>query len=146
MDLEIARLRAEKLMSRYGLDGWTFGFDRAVRRAGACHYSRRQITLSRSITELNQWSDVEDTIRHEIAHALVGPRVRAHGPEWKTMAIKVGATPQRCAPDSTKTPPGKWQATCLCTGRVYHRQKTPPSWKMYWCRVCKQILVYVQVS
>lgn len=34
---------------------------------------KRQITLSRAITELNDRACVVDTILHEIAHALVGP-------------------------------------------------------------------------
>lgn len=145
MDLEQARRRTEKLMAEHGLEGWTFAFDRAVRRAGACHYAKRMITLSSAITALNPWSQVGDTARHEIAHALVGKDVKAHGPEWKAAALRVGARPQRCAPDTTQVPPGRWQATCQCPGRVFHRQLRPHRHKRFWCKACKQILKYLRV-
>jgi len=40
-----------------------------------------------------------DTILHEIAHALAGPAAK-HGPAWKAIARRLGATPKSCAPES----------------------------------------------
>jgi hypothetical protein len=54
--------------------------DSAVRRFGTCRYSRKLITLSRQLIELNDQARVLDTILHEIAHALAGPKT-GHGPE-----------------------------------------------------------------
>lgn len=42
---------------------------------------------------------VTDTILHEIAHALAGPAAR-HGPAWKSIARRLGATPKSCAPEN----------------------------------------------
>ena len=38
-------------------------------------------------------AEIRDTVLHEIAHALVGPEAR-HGPEWKAIAKRLGATPR----------------------------------------------------
>lgn len=132
MDLEQARRKARVLMDEHGLEDWAFAFDRATKRAGCCHYSKRTITLSRSITRLNDWSEVGDTVRHEIAHALVGPGV-GHRRAWKAMAVKVGATPQRCYDSNkVKTLGPKWKAWCECEGvRYYMRRPNDP-----WCPNC----------
>ena len=75
MDTRDALALARRLLAEHGLSGWTVGLDRAKTRAGACHYSRRLITLSAPLTRLHTEDDVRDTILHEIAHALVQDRV-----------------------------------------------------------------------
>lgn len=139
MDLDEAARRAERLMDKHGLKGWSFGFDRSLCKAGRTHYEKRLITLSQAITELNEWSAMEDVVLHEIAHVLVGKRVRAHGREWKAMAITIGATPSRCV--DVRTPPRKWQATCRCEGWV-HRHHQRPADRSKYCRTCNQDLVW----
>lgn len=78
--------------------GWTFGFDRARKRLGVCRPARRQITLSRHLARTLSSAEVEDTIRHEIAHAVdYEQRGRSsHDATWKRIAIRCGAKPQRC--------------------------------------------------
>lgn len=53
---------------------------------------------------------------HEIAHALT-PNDKGHGTEWKRMALKIGATPKRCA--DYKPIPGPWKVTCIECGRSW---------------------------
>lgn len=143
MDLKDAERRARRLMDEYGLNDWEFAFDRATKRAGACHWAKRKITLSRSITQLNDWDEVGDTVRHEIAHALVGRGVRAHGKEWKAMAVKVGATPKRCYDSATvKTLGPKWKAFCDCDGRVRYYMRIPSLRSDPWCPNCFQDLEF----
>lgn len=144
MELEEARRKARRLMNRYGLQGWAFEFDRATKRAGACHHTKRKITLSRSITLLNDWEEVGDTVRHEIAHALVGHRARSHDRVWKAKAIEVGATPRRCY-DSTKvkTLGPKWKALCDCDGKVFHYMRRPSRSTDPYCPDCFTNLVFV---
>ena len=50
--------------------GWTFGFDRARRRLGVCRPRDKRITLSAHLSRTLPPAEVEDTVRHEIAHAL----------------------------------------------------------------------------
>jgi predicted SprT family Zn-dependent metalloprotease len=42
--------------------------------------------------------DIENTILHELAHAVVGPHVAAHGPEWQAAARSLGCDAKRCSP------------------------------------------------
>ena len=66
--------RAQALLARHGLVGWGFAFDRAKRRGGACHFVRRQITMAAGFAATAEEAEIEDTLLHEIAHALVGRR------------------------------------------------------------------------
>ena len=111
--------------------GWRFAWDRAVRRAGACHYERRTVTLSRPIfsIEANR-HDVHDTLLHEVAHALAGPDA-AHGPEWRRLARSIGARPERC--HALATPPLPLLGTCAC-GTDHQRTRRPKG--RYVCRQC----------
>ncbi len=97
MNLDDARALAEAWIEQHGLHGWRFTFDRAVRRFGQCDYLRRTISLSAALTELNDEHRVENTILHEIAHALT-PGAN-HGPEWKRVAASIGCDAQRCDSD-----------------------------------------------
>ena len=45
--------------------GWTFGFDRARRRSGACRPATKRITLSAHLSRTLPEAEVEDTVRHE---------------------------------------------------------------------------------
>ncbi len=38
-------------------------------------------------------ADLEDTIRHELAHLIAGIRYK-HGPRWQHVATRLGATPR----------------------------------------------------
>ena len=145
MELEVARERTEKLMRQWGLDGWRLEFDNAPVRAGVCYSYRRVIALSKPITELNEWEGmVENTALHEIAHALADPKA-GHGPQWKAMALKVGADPWRNYSPDMVVPPGTWQATCQCPGTTYHRQHRPHANRRYRCPRCRTDLEYRRV-
>ena len=112
MNINEARKLAEDEMKLHGLYDWTFEFDKASRRFGACHYNLKRITLSKVLVELNNPLVVLDTIRHEIAHALVGSG-HGHNIVWKRKAIQIGCDGSRTY-DSTKvvTPKKKYVGTC----------------------------------
>ena len=112
--------------------GWRFSWDSAKVRAGACKYRTKQITLSKPIftIEANR-DDVLDVILHEIAHALVGPGV-GHGFQWKAMARKIGARPERCHSLETA---GTVIATCANCGPVGKMTRMPKA--TYHCRRCR---------
>ena len=123
MDTRDALALARRLLAEHGLSGWTVGLDRAKTRAGACHYSRRLITLSAPLTRLHTEDDVRDTILHEIAHALVGPRHR-HDAVWRAKALEIGCTGQRCVPADAPKVDGDWVGTCP-SGHEVHRHRRP---------------------
>ncbi len=84
-----------------------------------------------------------DTLLHEIAHALAGPEA-GHGPAWKAVAVRIGATPRACddSPD-TVVQPGDWQTTCPGCNKTHHRYKRPRSLTGYRCKcAARSPLVY----
>ena len=97
--LNAVAAQARDLMDRHGLDEWTFRFNTARKKLGECRAQQKLILLSRSHAVNDPPAQVTDTILHEIAHALAGPAAR-HGPAWKAIAHRLGATPKSCAPES----------------------------------------------
>lgn len=106
MNLYDARDLAVRLMKEFQLFGWRFRFDSARRRFGQCSYRDRVISLSKYLVAINGRSQVEDTIRHEIAHAVIGPG-HGHGYKWKQSAVACGASPVRCYDSETVSAPQK---------------------------------------
>lgn len=119
--------------------GWTFGWDRAVRQAGCCRHKSKRITLARPIFEMEEnRGEALETILHEIAHALVGPR-KGHGAEWKLCAVRIGASPNRC--HSLRVPPS-FVSSCEC-GWFETRVRTPSPSRSYSCRYCSSSITWL---
>ena len=151
---------ALKLMREFGLTDWRFEFDDAKRRFGCCHrtstsryvgdgkfekvWKDGKITLSRELVLRNEQPQVEDVIRHEIAHALCPPK-SGHGADWKRMCAKTGANPERCYDsEEVEGVESPFSATCSVCGEVYRRFKLPKGDR--WCsnKECKhKMLPYV---
>ncbi len=115
-------------------DGWTFGFDLAPSRAGVCRYREKRIDLSVSYCLAAARSDIEDTILHEIAHAIVGPR-HNHDRVWKAKAREIGCVGERCHRVQHTVP--KWVGECAC-GQRWFRQVLQR--RMMSGRVCAKCL------
>ena len=134
--LEGVAAKANRLMAQHGLKGWSFQFDDAARRAGACCHSTRVISLAREYCLAVPDAEWTNTMLHEIAHALVGPG-HHHDAAWKRTARSIGCTADRCH-SVTFTPPRyilscprcRWAATRL-------RRK-----RRLVCRECGTDLVY----
>lgn len=117
MDLDSARALARALMDEHGLAGWRLELDRAKRRAGVCRHAERTIGLSAPLTALHDEPEVRDTILHEIAHALAGPRA-GHGREWAALARHIGCSGTRCVSQDAPAVPGAWVGVCPQGHRV----------------------------
>jgi predicted SprT family Zn-dependent metalloprotease len=132
-----AEALALRLMKEFGLQGWEFGFNRARRQMGRCAYPRAgrpgRIQLSVHYVQRNSLADIEETIRHEIAHALAGPTA-GHGPAWKAMCAVTGAKPLRCG--QADMPTGHWLGVCPGCQREHRRHRRPPARVTYHCRRC----------
>ena len=74
VDLDDATRLAFLYMRLHELDDWQFRLDRATSRFGSCNHRCKTITMSRLLVTLNDKREVRDTILHEIAHALAGPK------------------------------------------------------------------------
>jgi predicted SprT family Zn-dependent metalloprotease len=125
---------AKQEMEKHGLRGWTFGWANTKRRLGACKYRVKRIEISKFYALHNPLEKVFDTLLHEIAHALAGPKAR-HGPVWKAVALRIGATPRACdTSHETIVTPGDWQAICSACQKTFHRYRRPQSVNGYRCR------------
>ena len=122
MNLEDIENLANQLLSEHKLTdkGWKFKWDNAKRRFGNCSHRRKQITLSRHLTPLRELSAIRNTILHEIAHALVGPR-NGHNKVWKAKALEIGCTGDRCSTDVSISP--QYKGTCPNCKREIHRHR-----------------------
>jgi len=107
---------ANKLMKEFGLadEGWTFRFSNKKTIMGTCYHGEKVIEFSKWYVESHP-NEIEDTIRHEIAHALVGPD-HDHDYVWRRKCLEVGARPERCydsnSPQVTRSVKHNWLLEC----------------------------------
>lgn len=127
---------AEALIRQHGLDGWSFQFDSAQKRAGACAFNTKVISLSRFYCIQAGDTQVRDTILHEIAHALAGPK-HNHDATWKRIARSIGCTADRC--HTVDFAPAKYIASC---SRCGWDQKRNRRLRGGVCRTCGQPVTY----
>ena len=97
--IEVAT-RARNMMDDHGLGTWSLCFNAGRQHLGKCIYRNETLSLSRHHAINGESGQVNDTILHEIAHALACPRA-GHGPIWKDIARQIGATPSARADDET---------------------------------------------
>ncbi len=102
----------------------------------------------RRLIEIGEWllpapaHDIEDVLRHELAHALAhdrhGDRIRAHGPQWRRAALDCGANSRRCYPDHlrryARRAPRRTYFTCasgceIAGQRRPRRNYSRPEWR-----------------
>lgn len=101
------------------LTGWKFEFNNRKRAAGLCHYGKKTIYISSFLLEqnLDKSAEFENTIRHELAHAIdcaLGYRSN-HGPLWKSIARQVLCTGDRCFSTAVIQTKVKTKYTLTCT-------------------------------
>lgn len=132
MELTEVRRLGEGLLAEHGLEGWTFGFDNAKRRAGLCSYADRRITVSRTLMALYPPEQVRETILHEVAHALAG-KEHGHDAVWRAVARRIGSTGARLVAEDAPRAPAPWVGRCPAGHTVerYRRPTAPLS-----CRRC----------
>lgn len=131
---------AYELMAVHGLVGWRVKLDHARRRAGQCDYGAKVISLSRHYVRYAETDHIRDTILHEIAHALVGPR-HGHDAVWRQKAREIGCTANRCHTLNFST--SRWIMRCPngCFEVERHRRKAG-----LVCVKCKTAVEFVSAS
>lgn len=126
---ELAHVRrdAEEMLRTHLDSSWTFAFDNAKRRAGACDYTRKRITVSRYLAARYDDETNRQTLLHEIAHALAGARA-GHGAAWKRTALALGYTGGVTHHGETATELAPWVGVCPAGHIAYrHRKATRPT-------------------
>ena len=114
------QLEANALLRQHGLaeKGWTFKWDTAKRRGGACHYRTKDISMSKYLVAMWPESEVTETLLHEVAHALAGSAA-GHGRAWQIIARSIGSTGART--HSNEVVQGRYVAICDHCGVEAHR-------------------------
>ena len=120
-ELADVRRTAEELIGRHLDASWSFAFDAAKRRAGACDYTRKRITVSRYLAARYDDETNRQTLLHEVAHALAGARA-GHGPAWKRTARALGYTGGVTHHGETATELAPWVGVCPA-GHVAYRHR-----------------------
>lgn len=112
---------AVRTLAEYGLleKGWKVAWDNGKRRAGACHYGTRTISLSRYILPTATDAEVRETILHEVAHALTPGH--SHDGVWRAKLIEMGGTGART--HKMDTPKGRYELVCERCGVIGHRHQ-----------------------
>lgn len=122
-ELRDVALWAEELIASHLDNTWSFAFDHARRRAGQCDYTNRRITVSRHLTVRLDDETNRQTLLHEIAHALVGPRV-GHGARWQRVARQLGYRGDRVLREDPAADLAPWIGVCPA-GHESHRFRRP---------------------
>ncbi|MFG1606607.1 SprT-like domain-containing protein [Actinoplanes sp. NPDC049265] len=132
MDLTAAERLARELFARHRLTGWRLVFDNAKTRAGVCRFDAKEIGLSRPLVSRYDVEQVTETVLHEIAHALAGPR-HGHDRVWRATAQRIGCSGRRCMPPDAPTVDGAWTGVCPAGHRTTaHRRPI----RVKSCRSC----------
>lgn len=138
----LQREMGNKILGRTLRDlGWSFDFDRAKKRLGNTRMRDKIITLSRILVDNGMPRDqIEDTLRHEIAHAVDYEKrgTSAHDSTWKALAVKCGANPKRTGHLSKDVlPEHKWHRYCPNCKKVVGRYHRKPTSSRYVCKTCR---------
>jgi len=107
--LDRVRELAAELFAKHNMADWSFAFDRATQRVGSCCHTDRTITLAYEFARQAPEEELRETLLHEIAHALVGPR-HNHDDVWRAQALAIGCSGQRCC--SVSFTPPRYVVTC----------------------------------
>jgi len=83
--------RVVNLLDEHGLlaGGWDFATHRSHKKLGECDYSKKTISISTVLIEHASEAEVEDTVLHEVAHAIAGSGA-GHTARWKAVARSIG--------------------------------------------------------
>ena len=88
--------RAHEMFKTYGLEDWNIKFRKAKSYIGLCRYRDKTITISTVYAPAMIAEQIENALKHEIAHALVGWG-HGHNEVWQAKAIEIGAEPKTTA-------------------------------------------------
>jgi len=140
----------KKLSTKYPqLEGWKVVVTKHKGAFGNCNYRKKEIGLSGNKLPICTDESVFNTITHEIAHAIVGPR-HNHDYVWMNKHIELGGSGERCG-DHNSFKDGKkgkeelqskiypYVAICSDCGEKYYRARLPKRGRQTSCGHCSRV-------
>jgi len=125
----------ERKSKEFKLNGWVIKKDNAKTRLGQTNYTKKHISISSYFLRGKSCdhSKIRNTVLHEIAHVLVGPK-HHHNEIWKAKAISIGCDGEIYAP--MDVPSGNYLLYCpnKCFKKEYFRK---PKIEGKKCLKCK---------
>lgn len=89
MERALAQQLFRQELDNRGLSDWSYRIIPTFDWLGLCEYESKTVSLSSHHVDLHDEKAVLNTIRHEVAHALVGPG-HEHDATWETKAKMLG--------------------------------------------------------
>jgi predicted SprT family Zn-dependent metalloprotease len=139
MEVSDAKALARQLLNEFGYANVALVITNARGYLGMVDWSQDghgRMKLSRPLIECNSAEQIEDTIRHEIAHLIAGGEA-GHGPEWKAACRVTGAIPERIAHNAVCAP-YKYTWDCNQCGKLvqgFYRRPRRRIWR-FVCGRC----------
>ena len=136
MDLNDAKAVALSLMNEHGVSHYSLKFTPSFSFAGRCNYTKEIIELNPRWVERADGASVRNTILHEIAHALCGPRA-AHGYRWFQTFTSIGGNGAGGTRDFGVLATKRYVLKCTmgCDNLGYRQRRDP---RLLANRVCKK--------
>ena len=141
--LVLTRQWWEELSAKNGVNGWSFGFDRAKTRLGITHFATKRVALSEHFVAAPHTTDalVRNTLLHEIAHVLVGTE-HGHDDVWVAKAKEIGCDGIRVSKiGAFAAHRWTWRCEKGCTVSLCHQRRNLR--KTFVCRKCMTPMCYV---
>lgn len=133
---------ARSLMDKNGLDEWNIKITDDKTRLGYCDYMRKTLAFSKFFfTRPDADATFLNTVRHEMAHAIVGPSVKAHGAEWKAACRRLGGVARSGTSVKMDDSEFAWVGKCPCGRGVKRNHRKPQSFS-YTCNTCRKPLAW----
>ena len=140
-----ARTTARRLFAENDLTGWTFTLDRARTRFGQCRYRTKTISLSSVLLPARTDDETEQTLIHEVAHALT--QGHHHDAVWLAKARSLGYRGGRCSDTSedvraVQVAQARWVGTCDLCGLTFPKFRRPRAGARYKHRGCRGVITF----
>lgn len=142
MNITQATRQARAVLRELGITDYRIVVDkRPTRRLGQTRYAQREIGLSYHFITRNEWELVDQTVRHECAHVLVGPG-HGHDADWRAMARKCGVRAPGSKQRNVNLPAGNVVMVCPTHGVIGTRARMPKNaaFSAYRHRGCYEAL------
>lgn len=97
VDIRAAHAFAFETFHQHGLDDWKIRWNRMSGTAGWTDHSAKTVKFSAVAVESWQWSEVENLVLHEMAHAIVGAG-HEHDRVWKKKSRALGGDGEEFCP------------------------------------------------